>query len=133
MSLTYRTTGCCGCRPRLKYTVKWTGYDQPTEVPADYLENAQEVVCNFHRRYPGKPGPYPGVVRRRSSREGILSRRFRRACRDPRVETDVRKSTGPCGLKILRVTAARTDCSSSSYVLTIEPARARRNRAQTVA
>jgi hypothetical protein len=44
-------------RPRLKYTVKWTGYDQPTEVPADYLENAKEVVRNFHRRYPEKPGP----------------------------------------------------------------------------
>jgi hypothetical protein len=44
-------------RPRLKYTVKWTGYDQPTEVPADHLENAREVVRNFHRRYPEKPGP----------------------------------------------------------------------------
>jgi hypothetical protein len=44
-------------RPRLKYTVKWTGYDQPTEVPVDHLENAQEVVRNFHRRYPEKPGP----------------------------------------------------------------------------
>ena len=46
-----------GGRPRLKYTVKWTGYNQPTEVPADYLENAKEVVCNFYRRYPEKPGP----------------------------------------------------------------------------
>ncbi len=46
-----------GGRPRLKYTVKWTGYDQPTEVPADYLENAKEVVRNFYRRYPEKPGP----------------------------------------------------------------------------
>lgn len=44
-------------RPRLKYTVKWTGYDDPEEVPASHLENAQEVVRNFHRRYPFKPGP----------------------------------------------------------------------------
>ena len=44
-------------RPRLKYTVKWTGYDEPTEIPASHLENAREVVDNFHRRYPEKPGP----------------------------------------------------------------------------
>ncbi|KAH7492803.1 hypothetical protein FOMA001_g2147 [Fusarium oxysporum f. sp. matthiolae] len=48
-----------GGRPRLKYTVKWAGYADPTEVPADYMENAAEVVANFHRRYPDKPGP-PG-------------------------------------------------------------------------
>ncbi|KAJ0128937.1 hypothetical protein HZ326_27960, partial [Fusarium oxysporum f. sp. albedinis] len=46
-----------GGRPRLKYTVKWAGYADPTEVPADYVENAAEVVANFHRRYPAKPGP----------------------------------------------------------------------------
>lgn len=43
--------------PRLKYTVKWTGYDDPTEEPAAYLEHAQEVIANYHRRYPHKPGP----------------------------------------------------------------------------
>ncbi|RYO48854.1 hypothetical protein AA0113_g9818 [Alternaria arborescens] len=26
--------------PRLKYIVKWVGYDEPTEVPADYVGNA---------------------------------------------------------------------------------------------
>jgi hypothetical protein len=46
-----------GGRPRLKYTVKWTGYADPTEVPAAYVENAAEIVANFHRRYPDKPGP----------------------------------------------------------------------------
>ncbi|EXM14359.1 hypothetical protein FOTG_17232 [Fusarium oxysporum f. sp. vasinfectum 25433] len=46
-----------GGRPRLKYTVKWAGYADPTEVPAGYVENAAEVVANFHRRYPDKPGP----------------------------------------------------------------------------
>ena len=43
--------------PRLKYVVKWTGYPDPTEVPAAHLKNAAEIVNNFHRRYPGKPGP----------------------------------------------------------------------------
>ncbi|KAK7570621.1 hypothetical protein V3481_007378 [Fusarium oxysporum f. sp. vasinfectum] len=46
-----------GGRPRLKYTVKWAGYADPTEVPAAYVENAAEIVANFHRRYPDKPGP----------------------------------------------------------------------------
>jgi len=46
-----------GGRPRLKYTVKWVGYEDPTEVPADYLENAQDSVRNYHLRYPQKPGP----------------------------------------------------------------------------
>jgi transposase InsO family protein len=41
--------------PRLRYTVKWVGYDEPTEEPADYLESAGEIVRNFHRRYPLKP------------------------------------------------------------------------------
>ncbi len=43
--------------PRLRYTVKWAGYDELTEIPADHLENAQETVLNFHRRYPNKPKP----------------------------------------------------------------------------
>lgn len=43
--------------PKLRYTVKWTGYDDPQEIPASHLKNAQEVVRNFHRRYPYKPGP----------------------------------------------------------------------------
>ncbi|ODM16165.1 hypothetical protein SI65_08599 [Aspergillus cristatus] len=43
--------------PHLKYTVKWTGYDDPTEEPAAYLEHAQEVIMNYHCWYPHKPGP----------------------------------------------------------------------------
>jgi hypothetical protein len=46
-----------GSRPRLKYTVKWSGYSELTEVPADYVGNAAQIVANFHRRYPEKPGP----------------------------------------------------------------------------
>lgn len=44
-------------KPRLYYTVKWTGYPDPTSEPAEYLEGAAELVRNFHRRYPTKPGP----------------------------------------------------------------------------
>jgi hypothetical protein len=62
-----------GGQPRLKYTVKWAGYDEPTEVPADYLENAQEIVNNYHRRYPTKPGPSASTELR--LRRGVLSRR----------------------------------------------------------
>jgi transposase InsO family protein len=43
--------------PRLKYLVKWTGYDEPTAEPANYLEHARQIVQNFHRRYPHKPRP----------------------------------------------------------------------------
>ncbi|KAG0158308.1 hypothetical protein PDIDSM_5821 [Penicillium digitatum] len=55
--------------PRLKYTVKWIGYDEPTEEPVEYLDHARETIRNFHRRYP-QASP------RRSSalREGVLSR-----------------------------------------------------------
>jgi hypothetical protein len=45
-------------KPRLKYTVKWTGHPDVTEERAEYLENARQVVENFHRRYPDKPGPH---------------------------------------------------------------------------
>lgn len=62
-----------GGQPRLRYTVKWAGYDEPTEVPADYLENAQEIVNNYHRRYPTKPGPSASSELR--LRRGVLSRR----------------------------------------------------------
>jgi transposase InsO family protein len=44
-----------GRNGRLKYTVKWVGYDTPTEEPAKYLANAKQAVLNFHRRYPNKP------------------------------------------------------------------------------
>ena len=43
--------------PCLKYTVKWTGYDDPTEEPAEYLTHAEQLVQDFHRRYPHKPRP----------------------------------------------------------------------------
>lgn len=42
---------------RLKYVVKWVGYELPTEEPANYLEHASDRVRNFHRRFPQKPRP----------------------------------------------------------------------------
>ncbi|KAJ5178956.1 hypothetical protein N7492_002166 [Penicillium capsulatum] len=47
-----------GCQePCLFYTVEWVGYNEPSYEPAEYLENAREVVSDFHRRCPEKPGP----------------------------------------------------------------------------
>ena len=43
--------------PCLYYTVKWVGYPDCTAEPAEYLEGAAELVRNFYRRYPNKPGP----------------------------------------------------------------------------
>ena len=42
---------------QLYYTVKWTGHTDYTAEPAEYLKNATELIRNFHRRYPDKPGP----------------------------------------------------------------------------
>jgi transposase InsO family protein len=45
-------------RRRLRYKVKWTGYDHPTWEPAEFINKAS-AVDEFHRRYPDKPGPLP--------------------------------------------------------------------------
>jgi len=48
-------------RDPLLYLVQWSGYeDTPDEyswTPASNLENAAELVSEFHSLYPGKPGP----------------------------------------------------------------------------
>ncbi|KAI7093065.1 hypothetical protein KC316_g21801, partial [Hortaea werneckii] len=47
-----------GGKPRLRYIVKWTGYDTPTTEPAwSVIEDVPQLVRNFHRRYPDKPRP----------------------------------------------------------------------------
>jgi hypothetical protein len=46
----------CNGRPNLKCTVRWIGYNEPTEFPAAWLENVQKVINNFYRQYPYKPG-----------------------------------------------------------------------------
>jgi len=48
-------------RDPLLYLVQWSGYEgTPDEylwTPATNLENAAELVSEFHSLYPGKPGP----------------------------------------------------------------------------
>jgi len=47
-----------GGKQRVKYVVKWKGYDIPTREPADTIwEDVPDLVRNFHRRYPNKPRP----------------------------------------------------------------------------
>ncbi|GIZ39392.1 hypothetical protein CKM354_000277800 [Cercospora kikuchii] len=47
-----------GGKERLRYVVKWKGYDVPTTEPADtIIEDVPHLVRNFHRRYPLKPAP----------------------------------------------------------------------------
>jgi len=45
-------------RRKLKYCVKWSGYDSPTWEPAENLESVAALDL-FHSRYPHKPGPLP--------------------------------------------------------------------------
>jgi len=44
-------------RRRLEYLVHWQGYDvsERTWEPASNLENAPEMIQEFHRQYPRKP------------------------------------------------------------------------------
>ena len=50
-------------RCKLLYLVRWTGYEGTDEetswVTADELSHAQELVQDFHKSYPDKPGPSP--------------------------------------------------------------------------
>ena len=46
----------------LRYKVKWFGYDETDDrdnwVGSDELPHAQELVADYHERYPNKPGPH---------------------------------------------------------------------------
>ena len=46
---------------KLLYYVRWAGYEGTDEemswLPATELDHAQELVADFHARYPRKPGP----------------------------------------------------------------------------
>src|SRR3979490_2799481 len=52
---------CCKCQ--LQCPVKWSGYegtkDETSWLPASKLNNAAEVISDFHQAYPHKPGPPP--------------------------------------------------------------------------
>jgi len=43
-------------RSQLQYLIRWTGYDSLTWEPAKFVDGLQ-AVDEFHKRYPGKPGP----------------------------------------------------------------------------
>jgi hypothetical protein len=47
-------------RHKLQYLVKWTGYkgtdEETTWISADDLNHAQELLNDFHTKYPDKPG-----------------------------------------------------------------------------
>ena len=47
-------------RKQLKYLIKWEGYpvSENSWEPAAHLKNAPDLVKEFHRRYPAKPGPH---------------------------------------------------------------------------
>jgi len=45
-------------RNRLRYLVKWEGYDKTTWELAESI-NELRAVDEFHERYPLKPGPLP--------------------------------------------------------------------------
>jgi len=45
-------------RNRLRYVVKWEGYDETTWEQAESI-NKLKTVDKFHERYPLKPGPLP--------------------------------------------------------------------------
>jgi len=46
---------------KLLYYVQWLGYEGTDEetswLPADEMGHATDLVKEFHRRYPDKPGP----------------------------------------------------------------------------
>ena len=45
-------------RGRLKYRVKWTGWDDDQhwyDADNGEFDNARDIVNDFHRRYPNKP------------------------------------------------------------------------------
>ena len=52
---------CC----KLLYLVHWLGYKGTDEeyswLPAPELDNAQDLISNFHSAYPDKPGPLSDI------------------------------------------------------------------------
>jgi hypothetical protein len=45
-----------GGRPNFKCIVKWIKHNESTELPAAWQNNAQDIINNYHLRYPNKPG-----------------------------------------------------------------------------
>jgi hypothetical protein len=49
-------------RSQLQYLIRLTGYYSLTWEPAKFV-NGLQAVDEFHKRYPGKPGPLEDVLR----------------------------------------------------------------------
>jgi hypothetical protein len=51
----------CHQKEPLVYLVKWIGYegmpDESSWEPMEHLEHAPDLVHEFHRQHPNKPGP----------------------------------------------------------------------------
>ena len=64
-------------RNKLYYLVDWLGYtpNDRTWEPAENLDNASELVAQFHCQYPEKPSSNFGITTRgtRRQRKGIVS------------------------------------------------------------
>jgi len=48
-------------RSQLQYLIRWMGYNSLTWEPAKFVDGLQ-AVDEFHKRYPGKPGPLENVL-----------------------------------------------------------------------
>ncbi|KAF8235943.1 hypothetical protein L208DRAFT_1533638, partial [Tricholoma matsutake] len=48
---------------KILYLIRWEGYqgtDEETSwLPVTELDHTQELLADFHTRYPQKPGPLP--------------------------------------------------------------------------
>ena len=64
-------------RKKLYYFVDWLGYtpNDRTWEPAENLDNASDLVAEFHRQYPKKPSPNSCITTRgtRLQRRGMVS------------------------------------------------------------
>ena len=52
-------------RNKLYYLVDWLGYSPSdrTWEPVEHVANAQDLLAEFHRKYPDKPGPTSAPTR----------------------------------------------------------------------
>lgn len=59
---------------KIQYLVKWLGWSETANSwePAEYLEHSGELVEEFHKLHPEKPGPLPRAQRTRSRGGRVL-------------------------------------------------------------
>src|SRR5690606_1688663 len=80
---------------KLNYRAKWRGHDpDPTWYPADNFNNSQDLVQDFHRRYPKKPCPSSikkAITTSTASKASSKTKRKNKAL--PRTATDLSPTT----------------------------------------